>query len=386
MTTKIVSALLVAVILLTAGCKKEEVSPPKKVLLEYEVTHVSSFNGSDGAISTSIAGNDGPFTYFWSNGESSANVSGLIAGEYEVRVVYENNSLLTATIEVEQPEAPDLDLNFSINPASSYGKSDASVTLSVSGGTAPYSVLWDNGDTTMNLAGVPAGTYSVVITDNSRPFSLETSGSVELTQPDFVCGTDSIADVDGNMYPTVQIENQCWLTQNLKTKSLPDGSFIDGRFCAGSNCLNEEGSHYTWEAMMNGEVANTEDHYAMVQGICPDGFYIPTRKVFQDLDSILSVQGNYGEGFFSGRKMKGEESSSGFDAVFAGNWGYGVYTNDDVSSFWTSTEFFFDPANPMEVSVEGYYFLLTDDTPFLSSGHKPKDFGMSVRCVKLLEE
>jgi hypothetical protein len=101
--------------------------------------------------------------------------------------------------------------------------------------------------------------------------------------------------------------------------------------------------------------------------------------MFQDLDSLLSIPGNFGDGFFSGQKMKGEGSSSGFDALMTGNWGYGVYTNEDIAAFWTSTEFF---SEGMKEADEGYYFLLTDDTPFLSSGHLPKTYGMNIRCIR----
>ncbi len=378
-------AVLIMLASLTVACKKEMVEPPKKVILEYEVSNVSTYNGSDGAISTTIIGDDGPFNYFWSTGDNTPDISGLTAGEYNVRVVYGSNSIITATILVEQPKAPALQLSFDVIPVSRFGKSDGSISLTVEGGTEPYTAIWNESDTTLTLTQVPAGTFSVRVIDNSSPFPITDSTTVEVSQPDFICGTDSIADVDGNLYPTVQIENQCWFTQNLKTEHLPDGiTPIEGRFCAGSNCLNEKGSHYAWDAMMNGERLDPEDPSAMVQGICPDGWFIPSRNTFEYLrDSILVIEGNYGEGFFAGEKMKGEDSSSGFNALYAGNWGYGVYTNDDIASFWSSTEYFYPEQN---FSEEGYYFLITDDTPFLSSGHKPKAFGMSVRCMKYLDE
>lgn len=385
MRTKSSIAFFIALLMITSACKKEVIEPPEQVVLEYEVTHVSSFNGSDGAIRTDMVGGDGPFNYFWSNGANTPDISGLTAGEYTVRVVYGSNSILTRKIEVMQPEADPLELSFEVNPVSRYGKSDGSVLLTVEGGMEPYMAIWNGTDTTLELTGIPAGSYSVIVMDNSTPFAKVTEGMIEVPQPEFICGTDSIADVDGNLYPTVQIADQCWFAQNLKTEHLPGdpSTPIEGRFCAGSNCLGTKGAHYTWEAMMNGETTDPEDPYSMAQGICPEGWSVPSRQVFRDLDSILSIDGNYGDGTFPGPKMKGEDSSSGFDALFAGNWGYGVYTNNNVASFWASTEFFYPE---QLVSDEGFYFLLTQDTPFLSSGHKPKDFGMSVRCVKLLED
>jgi uncharacterized protein (TIGR02145 family) len=385
MNNKLFFAFLLSMLTLGSACKKENIESPEQVILEYEVSHVSTYNGADGAIQTNLIGGEAPFSYFWSTGATTPGISGLIAGEYTVRIVYGENSVLTETIEIIQPEPQDLSLDFDITSVSRFGKSDGSITVDVQGGTAPYMAIWDERDTSLTLDNVPAGSYSVRVIDSSTPFPITTSGVAEVNQPEFICGTDSIADVDGNLYATVQIENQCWFTQNLRTEHLPDDptTKIDGRYCSGSNCLNAKGAHYTWDAMMNGETTNPDDPYSMAQGICPEGWSIPSRQVFQDLDAILSIEGNYGDGFFSGAKMKGEDSSSGFDALFAGNWGYGVYTNNNVASFWTSTEYFYEGQN---ISNEGFYFYLTENIPLVNSGHKPKTFGMSVRCMKLLEE
>ncbi|MFW5877842.1 MAG: FISUMP domain-containing protein [bacterium] len=381
-------AIFLFVILVFSGCKKETIEVAEQVLLEYTVTNVSTFNGSDGAIETTIIGGEEPYYYFWSTGADKPDITGLTAGDYTLRVVFGNDGLLEESITVGQPEPEDLQLNFDVNDVSRYGKSDGSVSISVAGGTEPYTVIWNDTDTTMEFKGIPAGTYKVKVIDSSDPYTISDSTFVEVTQPDFICGTDSIADVDGNLYPTVLIENQCWFAQNLKTVHLPDdpATIIEGRFCAGSNCLRKEGAHYTWEAMMNGETSDPEDPYSLVQGICPEGWSIPTRRIFNDLDSILSIPGNYGDALDSGRKMLGEESSSGFDALVAGNWGYNVYINEDVASFWTATGFKYSGAPQTEPATEAYYFYIAEDFPLLSSGHKPKEFGMSVRCVKYIDE
>ncbi len=378
-------AVLATMLLAAGGCKKEQVGPPPRMEIEYSVTDASFFNADDGAIDVSLSGVEGPFQYFWSTGDTTRDLSGLYAGDYTLNVTFGEEGYSEITASVSQPDPEPLDLQFDIIDVSRYGKSDGSVSLTVSGGTAPYSPVWEGSDTTFHYTGLEAGTYHVVVTDASSPYQIATEGTVEVTEPDFVCGVDSIADVDGNLYPTVLIGDQCWFSENLRTLHLPadPASPIEGRFCAGNFCFNQEGAHYTWEGMMNGETADPEDPYAMVQGICPDGWYLPTRKTFQDLDSVLSIPGNYGDGNFPGTKMKGEDSSSGFDALFTGNWGYGIYKNDQIASFWSSSEFF---TGGSDISGEAYYFLLTEDTPFLSSGHKPKSYGMNVRCMKRLED
>lgn len=382
---KLITAFAVTCLVFFLACQ-DEIPPPDKVQVDYVVTDASAFNVQDGAIDLTVSENEGPFSYFWSNGETTEDIGELYAGEYTLRLTFGTDGFHEVTIPVGQPEPEPLTLDFDITNVSRFGKSDGAVTVTVSGGVEPYMAIWNGVDTTLNYSDIKAGTYSVKVMDSSTPYSIIDSTTVVVTQPEFICGTDSIADVDGNLYPTVQIGEQCWMAQNLRTEHLPGDitSPIEGRYCAGTNCFTEKGAHYTWDAMMNGETgATTEDPYAVVRGICPDGWAIPTRAQFQELDVELSINGNYGDGVFSGTKMRGADSPSGFDALYAGNWGYGVYTNTNIAAFWTSTNYYFGNE---DVAIDAYYFLVTADVPLLSSGHKPKEFGMSVRCIKQTEE
>jgi uncharacterized protein (TIGR02145 family) len=280
---------------------------------------------------------------------------------------------------VSQHDPVPLDLSFQVTDVPIYGKPLGTVSLQVSGGTPPYRYTWNNGATTSTVEGLFAGQYSVVVRDSGDPFVTETEGSVVIGQPEFVCGQDSIMDIDGLLYATVMIGDQCWTASNLRTINRPDSPFpdlvpIDERFCQGLFCQQQEGAHYSWYAAMNGAEAATEPDQ-QIQGICPTGWHIPTREEYGQLEAWLNVAGNGGSGFFAGAKMKGEESTSGFDALFTGNWGYGVYARAPQASFWTSTEFATNTNNALLVYV-------TDDTPFVNATNRPKSFGLNVRCVK----
>ena len=85
---------------------------------------------------------------------------------------------------------PVIDITVVASDASCFGYSDGSVNLTVIGGVAPFTYVWSNGATTEDLSGVPAGTYSVTVTD---AFGLILSGSATVGQPAQV-----IVSVDAN--------------------------------------------------------------------------------------------------------------------------------------------------------------------------------------------
>lgn len=117
---------------------------------------------NNGAIDLNITP-AGSFTYLWSNAETTEDLSGLAPGTYTVSVTESGSCTGTASFFV---------IDQRTNPLTSQtltpelcGLSDGSIDLSVSGGTAPYDYLWSGGQITEDLANIPAGTYTVVVTD-----------------------------------------------------------------------------------------------------------------------------------------------------------------------------------------------------------------------------
>jgi len=371
---------IVLVPFLFYSCHEDD-NPPQSMELSVKVEDASAWNAKDGSISLEIVAGPPPHIFHWNTGDTTQNISGLGAGDYSVRIVYGPNgaSFYETTATVSQPEAVPLTLLFSQTASPAYGKPLGSASVMASGGVPPYTYLWSSGATSSTIEGVFAGTYTVTVTDSGNPFRTITSGAITIEQPAFLCGRDSIRDIDGNLYSTILLDDQCWLGENLRARHKPElvsGQLlpIEGSFCRGLFCENKEGAHYTWHATMNGSLpASTPTE--KIQGICPTGWHLPTREMYEQLDKWLSTAGNGGPGFFSGAKMKGPESTSGFEALFTGNWGFGIYTQAPYAGFWSSTESIVNPENARMI-------YLTQDTPFMNAANQPKGFGFNVRCIK----
>ncbi|MGD1848927.1 MAG: LamG-like jellyroll fold domain-containing protein, partial [Salibacteraceae bacterium] len=127
-------------------------------------TNVSCNGLSDGSITTLANGGTAPYTYNWNNGDTIASLSGIVAGTYTLTLTDANGCSATFSQSISEPTAI-VASNANILP--DCGISNGAVDISISGGAAPYTHLWSNGATTEDIASIPAGTYTITITDNS---------------------------------------------------------------------------------------------------------------------------------------------------------------------------------------------------------------------------
>ena len=126
------------------------------------VTPVTCAGGQDGSIALNVSGLSGVYTYHWSNGASTQNLSNLPAGNYSVTVTGDYGC--TATTSAMVNALPSLTVStVLVHPTP--GQSDGSIELAVTGGTPPYIFTWDNGLSGNPVSGLPAGDYAVTVTD-----------------------------------------------------------------------------------------------------------------------------------------------------------------------------------------------------------------------------
>lgn len=216
-----------------------------------------------------------------------------------------------------------------------------------------------------------------------------------VTLTPFVCG-QVIYDRDSFSYKTVQIGNQCWMAENLKTKTKPDGTCINsgasfvapqctktitgveygGEDHSGRDCIamgNVRGTEidclagytlYEWDAAMNG--ATTEG----ARGICPLGWHIPSSA---DFDTLISMFGDYTT---AGPELK-STGSSGFNDILAGDReqdGIEFKLRGDYGNYWLSSS-----KNPAQAY---YLWIPEDDNEPIGSWFDNHTWNFSIRCLK----
>lgn len=128
---------------------------------------ISCYGGSDGMIEVFATGGVSPYTYTWVMDGSTlfvttSFITNLPASDIFVYVTDNVGATVGDTIEMLDP--PIWNIATTTTPATC-GANDGTISLTFSGGTAPYTFQWNNGSTVMNPTQLSAGTYNVTITD-----------------------------------------------------------------------------------------------------------------------------------------------------------------------------------------------------------------------------
>ncbi|MBK7140128.1 MAG: SprB repeat-containing protein [Bacteroidetes bacterium] len=116
----------------------------------------------NGGIGFNVIGGVAPFTYLWNDGSTLGTRDNLSAGKYTVTLTDANGCTASLSATVNNINGPNAS---STIVDASCGLCDGSINLTVTGGTAPYTFIWDDGITTEDRTSLCAGTYGVVVTD-----------------------------------------------------------------------------------------------------------------------------------------------------------------------------------------------------------------------------
>ncbi|UUV22592.1 glycine-rich protein [Paenimyroides aestuarii] len=155
-------------------------------------TNVSCNGGSDASASIVAIGGNAPYTYQWSpSGGTAATATGLSAGMYSVLVTDHTGNTITENFTITEPDALIATISQSTDITCN-AASDGTATVSVAGGTAPYTYLWSNGMMSNMATNLNVGNYTVSITDAN---GCKATASVSIAQPTALAITGTATNI-----------------------------------------------------------------------------------------------------------------------------------------------------------------------------------------------
>ena len=146
----------------------------------------------NGSIDVSSTGGVLPLLYNWDNGDMTEDLSGVSAGLYVLSIEDANGCTVgTSGTVVNNAAGFAATINMVNNEAC--GDATGAIDIDVTGGSLPYSYVWNSGQTTEDISGVNAGTYEVTVTDNNA-CGIVLQGMVSNITGTLVVSNDNIGD------------------------------------------------------------------------------------------------------------------------------------------------------------------------------------------------
>lgn len=219
---------------------------------------------------------------------------------------------------------------------------------------------------------------------------------------------NAVTDIDGNTYNAVKLGKQVWMAENLRTTKYADGTAIAEadstsgvvayRYCPNGDSstanISTYGYLYNWPAVMHNS-ASSDNNPSGVQGICPDGWHMPSEEEWQQLLDYVKSQNKYicegmpsyiakalasptGWNSSDTQYAPGNDPSSnnatGFSAVPAGESIAIPISFGNNACFWTSTLY--------STGLANYHYLKASSPQMYTTSSTNTYFGFSVRCVR----
>lgn len=196
------------------GCELDttiDLSAQSTYTVDAVPTNSSCGGGADGSVTAFIVnGTTPPYTYSWSTGATTESITNVAPGIYSVTVT---DSLSCLRIDTTTVAEGSIAIEDSVINTSCPTSADGSITVTVSGGTAPYSYAWSNGGNSALLQNVQAGTYSLTVTDVNNCVGNKTIEVLVDTSGTTECDPLVIYDV---FSPNGDGVNDTWIIDGLQ--------------------------------------------------------------------------------------------------------------------------------------------------------------------------
>jgi hypothetical protein len=131
---------------------------------ETVLNHITCNGDNDGTASVNPSGGTSPYSYLWSNGQTTMMASGLMPGSQFITVTDASSCESIGEVIITEPDILTLDLVIQTN-ISCFGFNDGAATVAAMGGTNPYTYTWSNGQAGPSANNLVPGLQTVTVTD-----------------------------------------------------------------------------------------------------------------------------------------------------------------------------------------------------------------------------
>ncbi len=177
------------------------ITEPAGMEVNHVETDVTCNGGNNGAIVITVTGGAGGYTYTWSHGPTTEDVTGLAAADYTVTVEDANACTLDSTFTITEPDAITIDSEENTD-ISCYGEDDGTITITASGGTGVLTYTLNPGaiqtNSTGAFTGLSSGTFTVDV-DDANGCGPVTSGNIIIIEPDSLYIDTLLLNTDGSI-------------------------------------------------------------------------------------------------------------------------------------------------------------------------------------------
>ena len=184
---------------------------PLPITTNINPTNLLCYSDENGEADITITGGGtSPYTYLWSNAQTTQNITGLIAGEYSVTITDANNCTATNSVTISGVGTP-LEATLISTNLLCFGDDNASAKAFASGATPPYTYIWNTGTTGSETSNLVVGNYTVTVIDNNNCKIIKSIGIIEPSQLEvnlpadfYICQNPEetiLSDVTGGIEP-----------------------------------------------------------------------------------------------------------------------------------------------------------------------------------------